>query len=61
MSSRITADLVVNAFQMAIKKRGIKVSPMIHSDRGSQYASKLFRDEIKKYNCIQSMSRKGDC
>ena len=61
MSSRMTADLVVNAFQMAIKKRGRNVSPMVHSDRGSQYASKLFKDEIKKYHCIQSMSRKGDC
>ena len=61
MSSRMTADLVVDAFKMAIAKRGRNISPMIHSDRGSQYASKLFRDEIKKYNCIQSMSRKGDC
>ena len=61
MSSRMTSDLVVNAFQMAIAKRDRKVNPMIHSDRGSQYASKLFRDEIKKYNCIQSMSRKGNC
>lgn len=61
MSSRMTADLVVNAFKMAIGKRGRNVSPMIHSDRGSQYASSLFRGEIKKYHCIQSMSRKGDC
>lgn len=61
MSSRMTADLVLSAFQMATKKRGSNVSPMIHSDRGSQYASKLFRDEIKKYNCIQSMSRKANC
>ena len=57
----MTADLVVDAFKMAVGKRGRNISPMIHSDRGSQYASKLFRDEIKKYHCIQSMSRKGDC
>jgi putative transposase len=61
MSSRMTADLVVDAFQMAVNKRGCNISPMIHSDRGSQYASKAFRDEIKKHGCIQSMSRKGDC
>lgn len=61
MSSRMTADLVVNAFQMAIKKRGITTGLIIHSDRGSQYASAAFRDELKKYGCKQSMSRKGDC
>ena len=61
MSSRMTADLVVDAFKMAVGKRGRNISPMVHSDRGSQYASKLFRDEIKKYDCIQSMSRKGNC
>jgi putative transposase len=61
MSSRMTADLVVSAFQMAIKKRGQSVRLMIHSDRGSQYASKVFRAELKQYRCRQSMSRKGDC
>lgn len=61
MSSRMTADLVVNAFQMAIGRRGIPVELMVHSDRGSQYASLAFRDELEKYHCIQSMSRKANC
>ena len=61
MSSRMTADLVVDAFQMGVGRRGGNVSPMVHSDRGSQYASKAFRDELKKYKCKQSMSRKANC
>ncbi len=33
----------------------------MHSDRGSQYANELFRTELKKHGCTQSMSRKGNC
>jgi len=34
---------------------------MIHSDRGSQYASDEFRTALKNYGFVQSMSRKGNC
>lgn len=61
MSSRMTADLVVNAFRMALFRQRRQAPEMVHSDRGSQYASKEFRDELKKYDCKQSMSRKADC
>lgn len=61
MSSWITSELVLNAFRMAIAKRGCKVSPLVHSDRGSQYAADLFVDELKLRSCDQSMSRKGNC
>jgi putative transposase len=60
MSSRMTADLVVNAFRMGIFRRR-RAPRMVHSDRGSQYASQIFRDELKLRGCLQSMSRKGDC
>jgi putative transposase len=32
-----------------------------HSDRGSQYASELFRDFLAREDVEQSMSRKGNC
>jgi putative transposase len=32
-----------------------------HSDSGVQYASKSYRNLLKKHGFIQSMSRKGDC
>lgn len=32
---------------------------IIHSDRGSQYTSQIYRDSIVKYNVIQSMNSDG--
>lgn len=61
MAPRITADIVVDAFRMALLRQKRQAPGIVHSDRGSQYASKIFRDEIKKYGCKQSMSRKANC
>ena len=33
----------------------------LHSDRGSQYASKGYRSLLKFHHYIGSMSKKGDC
>jgi len=51
----------IAAFNKAIKNRPVCSGLMFHSDRGSQYASIEFRKLLAKENCIQSMSRKGDC
>lgn len=59
MSERMTADLVTTAFDMAVQRRGGAAPKVVHSDRGSQYASDAFRKKLKK--CQQSMSRKGNC
>lgn len=61
MSERMKADLVVNAFRMAIFRQKRKAPKIVHSDRGSQYASEAFRKELKAHGCKRSMSRKGDC
>lgn len=34
---------------------------MVHSDRGSQYASHDFKRELRHHQAIQSMSRKENC
>ena len=60
MSERMTSELVVSAFEMGQKRRG-GVSPLVHSDRGSQYASSSFREELAQQGCPQSMSRRGNC
>jgi transposase InsO family protein len=60
MSANMSADFVVDAFSMGVGKRG-RAPIVVHSDRGSQYASSLFRRELDVHDCIQSMSRKGDC
>lgn len=61
ISSRMTADLVVNAFRMALFRRRMKAPEIVHSDRGSQYASASFRGELRQHGCKQSMSRKANC
>jgi transposase InsO family protein len=60
MSARITADLAVDALRMGIFRQK-KAPLMVHSDRGSQYASDKFRAELREHRCMRSMSKKGDC
>lgn len=61
MSSTMTSTLVVDAFDMAKRRRNGVVAEIIHSDRGSQYASDAFRKVLKENACKQSMSRKANC
>ena len=60
MSSNMKADMVLDAFRMGIERSG-RAPIVAHSDRGSQYASDLFRSELDVHGCLQSMSRRGDC
>jgi putative transposase len=61
MSVRMTSDLVVDALQMAIAR--CKPSPglLVHSDRGSQYASHHYQELLDEHGFVCSMSRKGNC
>ncbi|WP_224055373.1 IS3 family transposase [Vibrio penaeicida] len=61
MDTRMTATLVCDALSMALFRRGFPEHVTVHSDRGSQYCSKDYRDIISAYNLKQSMSRKGNC
>lgn len=61
MSENIDADLVCAALKMALWRRKFPKGVIVHSDRGSQYASTAFRKIIAEKQLIQSMSRKGDC
>jgi transposase InsO family protein len=61
MSERMTAQLVNDALMMAIWKRKPPKGLMVHSDRGSQYASELYQKTLKDHEFICSMSRKGNC
>ena len=61
MSSRMKAHLVCDALQMAIWQRRPESGLIVHSDRGSQYASKEHRRLLQTHGFIGSMSRKGNC
>lgn len=58
-----TDQTTVRVWQDAIAKRPLKGDCLIfHSDRGVQYASELFKQQLKKAKTVtQSMSRKGNC
>ena len=61
MSERIKADLVCQALKSAYWRRKPAAGLIMHSDRGSQYASDTHRQLIKDYGMIQSMSRRANC
>lgn len=56
-----TEDTVTSAYKMAVKNRTLEKGLVFHSDRGVQYASKVFTNKLKQDNVTQSMSRKGNC
>jgi putative transposase len=61
MDSRMQTSLVNDALNMAIRKRDPDKGLLVHSDRGSQYASTGFQKLLKQHNYRCSMSRKGNC
>lgn len=61
MSAVIDAQLVVDALMMAISRQKPSAGLIVHSDRGSQYASVLFRQKLIAMKMLQSMSRRGNC
>jgi len=61
MSARADAVMVCEALKMAIADRHPDRGLIHHSDRGTQYASKKFRNLLSVNGLVGSMSRKGDC
>ena len=53
--------LVMEAFNDMISRGCGKPGCIIHSDRGKTYCSIDYRNLLKKYKFICSMSKKGDC
>lgn len=60
VSRRIDARLAVEALRRAISLRRPLPGCVFHSDRGSQYASEMHRDLLKKHAFVGSMSRRGN-
>jgi transposase InsO family protein len=61
MQPYMKAELVTDALRMAWFRRRPEAGVIVHSDRGGQYCSGLFRDTLKAYGMRSSMSRRGDC
>ena len=61
LNERMTAQLVCDALNMAIRNQKPPQSLIVHSDRGSQYCSHEYRNILEKHSFQGSMSKKGDC
>ena len=59
----MTSNIVIDALRMAWFRRhpDKQAGLLFHSDQGSQYASGAFRDVLKEYGILSSMSRRGNC
>lgn len=61
MGQSLDAALAVNALKMAVAQRRPPASLIVHSDRGSQFASEAFRTTLAAHRLVASMSRKANC
>ena len=59
LGKHMTAQFVSNAFKNAAAKENIKEGLIIHSDRGCQFSSHLFLEELKKVKATPSMNAPG--
>ena len=62
ISANMTTECTTQAaLRRAVDKRDPPPGMIFHSDRGSQYTSTLFTEELELIGAQQSMSRRGNC
>lgn len=60
LANHMREELIVAAFKKAILLRSAEKGMILHSDRGGQYAGKVFRKLLADRKFVQSMSRADD-
>ena len=62
MADHMRTELLLDALNMALGRQMVVSGELTaHSDRGVQYASGIYREELKTLQIIPSMSRGGNC
>ena len=61
MSPILDAPLTIAALRMALRQRQPGRTLIVHSDRGSQFASAAYRQVLAEHGLLASMSRPGNC
>lgn len=61
MNKWMSRGIAINALKMAVNARHPEPGLIHHSDRGGQYTSDDFRNELVKHGIKCSMSRTGNC
>jgi len=60
LSKSLEADLAVNALKMALRRGRVEPGLVHHSDRGIQYAARVYTDLLTAHGIGISMSRSGN-
>lgn len=60
-SNRMTKELVIATLSNALKARNNPKHVIVHTDRGSQYASNEYKKLLANNHLLGSMSSKGNC
>jgi transposase InsO family protein len=60
LDNNMATPLIIKAIEKAMNRRKLPKGLIIHSDGGTQYASKSFRNLLKKQGFEQSMTRKDN-
>ena len=61
MQPRMTTELALQALLMAVWRRKLKNTVLVHSGQGSQFSSREWRTFLSQHNLEASMSRRGNC
>lgn len=61
MGAILDAPMTVAALRMALNRRKPSPGLIVHSDRGTQFASGAYRQVLAMHGLLASMSRKGNC
>ena len=61
LDTRMKSELIETALTRALLSRNPPKGLIVHSDQGSQYISKSYRNLLKAWHLKPSMSRRGNC
>ena len=61
MRDNMRKELCIDTVRNLCRRYRLAEGVILHSDRGSQYTSDAFRDELKKHGITQSLSGTGHC
>lgn len=61
LSDNRRAELTIRALKLALRKRNYPKGLIFHSDRGIEYLSNEYRNELKRYGVQQSFNRAYHC
>lgn len=60
MKTRMTEQLVIDAFLQTVGREQPPVSLIVYTDRGSQYTNRRYQEVMTRHGDVISMSRLGD-